>query len=297
MKNVKNIVIGVAAALITLSCIGLLASAFDRGKSSGEVSPQCTHESVTEYPAVAATCTEDGRTEGQVCVLCNQVLKAMHVVPALGHTPETVEGTAATCTDFGLTDGSKCAVCDTVLSVQEDTSAFGHSLDSEGVCTVCGFVKQDLAYFSNAENCIEEVAVDSGSNIVGNYYRLRLGDSGGSNVIVGLSSKCPNIDDWVGNCDLIFTNNTLFLSCGYADIDLKDLGIDYVIYDDYADFFIPNELNCVFENAHPVTDGDLAFRLSKESSFKVRVGSMFRLIPNAEHTYVDGSCTVCGDSQ
>ena len=59
-------------------------------------------------PAVAATCTETGLTEGKKCSVCGEILVAQEVVPALGH-------------DFVNGD---CSRCDAVLeSAFEDVSA------------------------------------------------------------------------------------------------------------------------------------------------------------------------------
>ena len=70
-------------------------------------------------PAVAATCTEDGLTEGSRCTVCGEFIKAQKVVPATGHTLVTDKAVAATYTKTGLTKGKHCSVCGAVIKAQK----------------------------------------------------------------------------------------------------------------------------------------------------------------------------------
>ena len=115
--------------------------------------------------AVDPTCTLPGRTEGTYCSVCEEVLKAQTLVPALGHdmqawyivqdatctelgserrdcsrcnyfenrviaikphTSVTDKAIAPTCTSTGLTEGMHCSACETVLVQQEVVPALGH---------------------------------------------------------------------------------------------------------------------------------------------------------------------------
>ena len=106
-------------------------------------------------PSRAATCTEDGLTEGSKCSVCGQVLVAQEIIPATGHTVIIASGREATCTEDGLTDGQTCSVCGAVFEAQEAIPATGHTpevvpgttatctedgLTDGQVCSVCGEV-------------------------------------------------------------------------------------------------------------------------------------------------------------
>ena len=75
-------------------------------------------------PGKAATCTETGLTEGRKCTVCGEILVAQEVVPATGHSYETVV-TAPTCTTGGCTTYT-CTVCGDSY-VTDETAALGHT--------------------------------------------------------------------------------------------------------------------------------------------------------------------------
>ena len=116
------------------------------------------HTIVTD-PAVAATCTQPGKTEGSHCSVCGKVEKEQVATPIIPHTyddsngyatecsvcgtprPEcthanvvTLDAVAPTCTSTGLTAGSKCEICGEILDAQEVIDALGHDWDA-ATCT------------------------------------------------------------------------------------------------------------------------------------------------------------------
>ena len=138
MNRIKHL--SVALMLIAMLCI--MASC------------GCEHETVAD-PAIAATCTTTGLTEGSHCSLCGEVLIAQETIPAIGHTEAINESKDATCTETGLTEGKYCSFCNETLLVQETIPAKGHTevvkeakdatctetgLTEGKDCSVCGAV-------------------------------------------------------------------------------------------------------------------------------------------------------------
>ncbi|MBR4308743.1 MAG: hypothetical protein IKT58_04015, partial [Oscillospiraceae bacterium] len=83
-------------------------------------------------PAVAATCTATGLTEGTRCSVCKTVLTAQTTVAAKGHSYTTVV-TAPTCTAQGYTTHTCSACGDSYKDTY--TNAKGHSYDAGVVTT------------------------------------------------------------------------------------------------------------------------------------------------------------------
>ena len=131
-----------------------------------EILPALGHTPAV-LPAVEATCTATGLTEGSECFACGELLTAQTEVPVLGHalggwqttaeptctaegtrrractrcdhfetevlpavdhTPEVIPAVEPTCTATGLTEGSKCAACGECLTAQEEIPALDHDL-------------------------------------------------------------------------------------------------------------------------------------------------------------------------
>ena len=102
----------------------------------------------TSIPAVSATCTEKGLTEGKKCSVCGEILVAQKEIPAKGHSYESVV-TAPTCTADGYTTHT-CSVCgnaytDSVVKANghtEKTAVTKATTTKNGkivtTCAVCG---------------------------------------------------------------------------------------------------------------------------------------------------------------
>ncbi|MBP3659845.1 MAG: discoidin domain-containing protein [Oscillospiraceae bacterium] len=93
----------------------------------------CKHEHTESIPAVPATCTESGLTEGTKCSDCGEILVAQEVIEATGHTEEVIPGTPATFDAAGTTDGVKCSVCGMILVGQTEAPMLDYN---EGIIPV-----------------------------------------------------------------------------------------------------------------------------------------------------------------
>ena len=97
------------------------------GFSYTDYIPPMGHTEVVD-PAVDATCTEPGLTEGIRCTVCRETIVAQEEIPARGHVEIVDAAVAATCTTTGLTEGKHCDVCGEVLVAQEEVAALGHTV-------------------------------------------------------------------------------------------------------------------------------------------------------------------------
>ena len=84
------------------------------------------HVPVTD-PAVPATCTKTGLTEGSHCSVCGTVITAQETVPTIAHKSVTDPAVPATCTKTGLTAGSHCSVCGKIIKAQKTVPMIAHT--------------------------------------------------------------------------------------------------------------------------------------------------------------------------
>ena len=96
------------------------------GDSSYTESIPATGHTVVTDPAVPATCTATGLTEGSHCQTCGAVITPQQVIPMAAHTIVADPAVLASCTSTGLTEGSHCQVCGTVITARQEVPATAH---------------------------------------------------------------------------------------------------------------------------------------------------------------------------
>ena len=123
----------------------------------------CTNHVAVTDPAVAATCSTTGLTEGSHCSVCGAVLVAQQTTSKLAHTPVTDAAVAPTENTTGLTEGSHCSVCGEVIVAQQVVPAIRPDVDysnlPSGVYTIGNAADVNYRLDVNAQSR------DSGANV------------------------------------------------------------------------------------------------------------------------------------
>ena len=122
-------------------------------------------------PAVPATCTTPGKTEGKKCSICGEILVAQQDTELAAHTEVDVPAVAATCTSTGLTAGKKCSVCGTVTVAQTETEMLDHVLGdwSETKAPTCITAGEKTRKCANCAYTETEAVAATGVHVYGEW--------------------------------------------------------------------------------------------------------------------------------
>ncbi|MCF0137599.1 MAG: hypothetical protein HUJ66_04460, partial [Oscillospiraceae bacterium] len=97
------------------------------------------HTDIVTDPAVAASCTVEGLTEGSHCEACGAVITAQTNLGLESHAWEWVTDKEPTCVDSGEKH-EKCLNCEATQSNGTVIDATGEHIDGDddGLCDTCG---------------------------------------------------------------------------------------------------------------------------------------------------------------
>ncbi len=98
--------------------------------------PALGHDSKAN-PGFAATCTENGMTDGSYCSRCLAVIVEREVIPSTGHTPVADPAVDPTCARPGRTEGSHCGACGLVFEKPETVPAKPHDYQIQVAQPTC----------------------------------------------------------------------------------------------------------------------------------------------------------------
>ena len=168
-------------------------------------------------PAVPATCTATGLTEGKKCAACNEILLAQTVTPITDHEfTVTVPGKPATCTEDGYTEHKKCAHCDATQG-KEEIDTDGHVF-VKYICTVCGQRDGSCEHKNRVMKYTAPTCTDAGSQSFWcpdcNYESMEILDKIAHSYSGGKCSGCGAIDpDSICNHTNGYTTDTEGATC------------------------------------------------------------------------------------
>ena len=111
---------------------------------------ECGHFELNTIPAVAATCTTDGLTEGKVCAKCEAVIVERQPTSALGHTEEKIPAVDPTCQNVGYTEGVKCSVCNETLTAPSEIAKLDSHSFVNNTCEWCGLINPTVTVTSGS---------------------------------------------------------------------------------------------------------------------------------------------------
>ena len=242
-------------------------------------------------PAVAATCTTPGKTEGKHCSVCNEVLVAQTVTDALGHdftvAPETTDEEhylAPTCTDSGLVY-NKCSRCDTWDTVGTEIAALGHTeVIDAAVAATC--TETGLTEGKHCSVCSEVLVAQTVTDALGHEYKYNVvaptcTAEGYTQVTCERCdySDMTDIKEALGHSNYQYTDNgdgTHKVTCGVCS---------GVITASEAHAYVDGTCPCgATEQTGPVEDASLKF-FSKALNMQSYLGFQFIVAPKVYSAY------------
>ena len=208
-------------------------------------------------PAVEATCTADGSTEGSICAVCGTVLIAPETIPAIGHDIVEKEAADPTCTEDGYIAHFACTRCGAVFTDadgENETTAQAVAIPATGhdylwkVLPATCTEKAQVQKLCDNCNVIFEITYDDTSVPTGHSGSVHVPATcteGGYNEI-----NCTNVFEVLNYYDEDLTQEAFVMElvCGYMEktyIETEpDLG-GHVLSENAADWTEVTPATCL----------------------------------------------------
>ena len=110
---------------------------------------KCNNHTPVTDPAVAPTCTEDGKTEGKHCSACYAVMVAQNTVPAIGHNYS-----------YTNSEGTHTAHCEACKHTMEEAHSFTNGLCICGAIEVAEPTADETIHIRHALNLESSIALN-----------------------------------------------------------------------------------------------------------------------------------------
>ena len=214
----KKLTLGVAISLTSVAVLAGFTRLGNWLRPEDEVF-ECMHTGTIKLTGIAPTCTEDGLSDGILCVTCQGVIKKQEPIKALGHIHTAYKDVPPTCLD-GTTGGIYCGRCDIEIEAPTVVPAVDSHTDDNGdfYCDSCGLA--DTALW-------QEVDVTVGEKVAGNWYRIYRGSPS-----EGLELDCRDGFTFMATDNEDYWDNFAFdygpyWSCEDFELVITDAYIDF----------------------------------------------------------------------
>lgn len=195
----------------------------------------CSHTNTSILPAKAATCSENGLTEGLYCNDCKTAVITQGKIDKLPHKTVDVIDIAPTCYSDGYTANTHCIVCEEITEGPRAIAPVSHTY-VRGVCTVCYNAPE------GSEGLCYELLDD------GTYKVTGIGDCTDENIVIPYSVNGKLITaigmqafrgcDFIKNVEILAPLTVIYQSAFENCTGLKSINMPSTLqYLDYQCFF------------------------------------------------------------
>ena len=249
---------------------------------------EATGHTPEAVPAVPASCTATGLSEGVKCSVCEEILTPQVVTPKVDHE-YTIEvpGEEVTCTKDGYTAHKKCANCDATQG-KEEIDTDGHIFENY-ICKVCGVRDGSCEHENAVIKYTAPKCTDAGSQSFWcpecNYEKIE--------ILPQLDHQ--KVDKSVaGTCITMGREHVICTLCN-QDLVNKETG--------YGPHNIVNgkctvcgTIECAHSNTTTHTDPATCTQNGSQSVICDVCGTILstKTLPATGHSHVNGICSVCG---